>query len=373
MELVGRIFAAIQRFSPSPQWNFDSIIQILKESGGYIRNDIISSVCEVVGRSEVMQTYALSKIGPLLTDSATVQPLVQVACWILGEFGTGTDETQEILSQILKLPQTTLETKGYILTAQAKLAARAGQISQLAIDAFVAESRSNDLDLQQRSGEFIQILTQTAQAESVLAPAPPVQGADDAERQAAGPKVAVDLDNWIVSAPPPPSPAPTADLLDLLGDAVQAPTPPPAPAPAPAPIPTSGPVPTPATVAPPLGALAYDSGDLQVYFEVQKRPNNPNMLAIRASSYNRGSLPISGYLLEYATPDGWVGQKQPPNASEISPGGAPIQQVTFWRNNGVQTQAGMQFRPMMMSIRVTYKYGSMPTRETQSVPPSVFK
>ena len=182
MELIGRIFAALQEFSPSDQWNFDAIIQILKESGGYVKSDIISSVCNVVSNSRTMQDYAVKQLQSALTENSTVQPLVQVAAWILGEFGTDDPETEETFRHILDLPQTTSETKGYIITALAKLASRAENDSETKKDALSIlnnNSTSNNLDIQQRSGEYLVLLGSNDLSEiapSVLAPVPPPEG-----------------------------------------------------------------------------------------------------------------------------------------------------------------------------------------------------
>lgn len=392
MELVGRIFAAIQRFSPSEQWNFDSIIQILKESGDYVKSDVISSVCKVVSRSERMQAYAVSKLQPVLAESSTVQPLVQVASWILGEYGTKTTELEETLSQILVLPQTTRETKGYILTALAKLSARSGT-SSITLDTLANECRDNDLDLQQRAGEFVQILTKTDIAESILAAAPPAEdeeeGTGKAGTEKSTEKAIHALENWMTEgepeAPsatgnlleelielvtpgkaPEPSAKTGASLIDLLGPEVssqpQQPAAPPASAPAPAPA-----------KIPPGSVEVFNSGDCVIYFEIKPAQDNPNMIAIRATVVNKGNLPISNFLLEYAAQEGWNGRRDPPTGNSLEPRGQNvIHQVSYWKNDGMQTPGGIQFRPFALHIRVSYVYGSMPFKETRVIPPNVF-
>jgi hypothetical protein len=204
-ELIGRIFAAIQRFSPNPQWTFDAILQMLRESGGCIRNDVITSVCKVVSRSETIQQYAVSTLQAALAEYSTVQPLVQVSSWILGEYGTADEEIEATLAKISVLPQTTIETRAYIITALAKLSARS-QLSPFTSELLANASRSNDLDLQQRSGEYLRIFGQIANAESILSAAPIVEEADEPP-----------ADNEPLALRSPRS----ADLLgDLLGDPI---------------------------------------------------------------------------------------------------------------------------------------------------------
>jgi hypothetical protein len=88
-----------------------------------------------------------------------------------------------------------------------------------------------------------------------------------------------------------PAQAPAAlskdDLLnDLLGGSLAPAQPAPQPVATPGAKPVAKPVVTP--VAPPVnppGVQIFHSGDLQIYFEVQKKGVNPNMIAIRASAY----------------------------------------------------------------------------------------
>jgi hypothetical protein len=264
------------------------------------------------------------------------------------------------------------------------------------LDTLATESRSNDLDIQQRAGEFIQLLTQTTEGEGVLAAAPPVKDDDDETPPAPAVKAApVDIDTWMDSPAQANAAAPKDDLLDdLLGGPVSpaqpAPqvSPPPVAKPVAPPVaqpvappvakPVAPPVETPVVrpVAPPInppGVQIFNSGDLQIYFEVQKKGDNPNMIAIRASAYNRSAISISGLLIEYAVNEGWIGQKDPPTGDTLAPNQVtPIQQVSYWKNNGVKTPVGVQLSPLQMSLRVTYKYGSMPFQEVRPVNPSVF-
>lgn len=382
-ELVSRIFAAIQRFSPNEQWNFDSILQILKESGGYVKSDIISSVCQVVSRSQSMQYYAVSKLLPIIQESSTIQSLVQVGSWILGEYGTYSEELEKTFNKILKLPQTSRETKTYILTALAKLGARS-QNNQTILNTLQNESKNNNLDIQQRSHEFYQILTQTNQAESILSPAPPYE--QESEETIPQTKQNTNIDNWMQTEEEPQVNSSNNLLEDLLGDIIS---------------PTNNNNNTPITpeskrsndlldlgismepqqVKPkisiklPEGAEeAFNSDDLQIFFEVKKTPGNPNMVAIRSSSFNKSSVKITNYSLNYSAPEGWVSQIQPPSGNEIEPHSSnPILQISYWKNNGAQTPMGIQYKPLSISLHISYIYGSMPYQQTYLVPQKIFQ
>lgn len=360
MELVGRIFTAIQSFSPSEQWMFDAIMQILRESGGYVKSDIISAVCKVVGRSEVMQQYAVKQLQGELTRNSTVQPLVQVSAWILGEYGQEAENLTQTFQQILTLPQTTKETKAFIITALAKMASRS-QPDQVTINALTAGAADNDLDLQQRSGEYLQLLTKTAVADQVLAPAPPIEE-DDEEKKPADSKAqaqTADIIDWNPSTPATNSqPKEVPNLLDMLGPATSTPS-------------TAQPVDLLGSMlsAPaqpqqkqpmiPQGAvLAYDKDDLQIYFEV--RNPNPNTYSARLNAYNRTSVQIKRFKVEFACTQGWVMQCQRPTGDVLEPfNEKPIQQTVQWTNTG-------QFK-FALKIRVSYIYGSQPIQHDHDV------
>lgn len=427
MELVGRIFASIQRFSPNEQWNFDAILQILKESGGYVRNDIISAVCGVVSRSESMQTYAVNKIinQNELAESSTVQPLVQVAAWILGEYGEQSDTLEETFSKILVLPQTTKETKGYILTAMAKLSSRSNQqqMNQNVLQSLTSETKDSDLDLQQRAGEFFQILTKTTNGESILAPAPPVEEDfnDDLTRKQtsstnAAPsteegnliqisteqKQQQGLDNWMTSGGPTNTQSnqqPQGDLLDdLLGDIVgpssatttnsqqqsnsrtslndlldEIDTKPNPNSIQPQPVQQSAPQQKAPQNLPPGAKLVYNSTGIMIYLEVNKANGNPNMVALRTSFFNFSTVKASSISIKFQAPEGWASNYQPPTGDTVEPNGKPVLQISQWLNNGMKIASGAKYNPMALKMNVSYYFGTMPTKEFVEIPQSFFQ
>ena len=357
MELVGRIFFAIQRFSPNEQWMFDAIMQILRESGGYVKSDIISEVCKVVGRSETMQTYAVNKLEAELSKSSTVQPLVQVAAWILGEYGTETETLSQTLQQILTLPQTTKETKSYILTALAKMSTRETQPDNVTLQALAQGATDNDLDLQQRSGEYLQLLTKFPQvSEQVLATVPPIEEDDDekakgaAASQSQQPQTANIIDWNPTATTPQTTTTPQTDtlLLDLTSPPTTTTTTPSAPQ-------------QPAFRPPPGSVSVFNSGGIEVFMEVKKTPGNPNVLAIRSSVFNHTGMAVKNFKIEYAAPEGWIPKFDPPSGDVLLPHNASsVQQVSYWLNKGSERFA--------LTIRVTYIYGTMPVKEDAKLP-----
>ncbi|KAH0794775.1 Adaptin N terminal region family protein [Histomonas meleagridis] len=402
VELVSRVFIAIQRFSPNEKWNFDMILQILKESGGYVKSDIISSVCKIISRSKSMQTYAVSKLLPIIQESSTVQSLVQVGSWILGEYGEYNEEVEKTFLQILKLPQTSKETKSYILTALAKLSTRSPNGSnnnQQVIEALKKGSRNNDLDIQQRSGEYLRIISQTNNAENLLAPVPPYEEElnEDGQPQIQQNQTQqnnnklIDIDNWMSndnvtnnSNSQQNNSNNSNNLIDdLLGDLISNNN---------SNNSNSNDLLLIAAnqqqnngnngnnaqkqmkINVPPDAHEIFNKDLRIFLEVKWTPGNNNMAAIRISIFNTSEMTITNMAIQYAATDGWISQSQPPSGNALQPlSQMPISQITYWKNNGSKTTSGLQYRPLAMSIRVSYVYGAMPCVETIQVPQKVFE
>lgn len=121
VELVTKIFAAVQRFAPNPKWNFDTVHQILIDSGNYIGSEIITSICLLILRTPSIQAHAIKQLATSMISYNDNQSLIQVTSWVIGEFATVNDNSIENLQKLMILPQTTDLTKGYIVTAMQNL------------------------------------------------------------------------------------------------------------------------------------------------------------------------------------------------------------------------------------------------------------
>lgn len=120
VELVTKIFSAVQRFAPNPK-NFDTVHQLLIDSGNYIGSEIITSICLLILRTPSIQPHAVKQLSMSLMMYNDNQSLIQITSWVLGEFATNDDNSIENLQKLMILPQTTDFSKGYILIALAKL------------------------------------------------------------------------------------------------------------------------------------------------------------------------------------------------------------------------------------------------------------
>ena len=354
VELVAKIFTAVQRFAPSAKWNFDTVHRLLIDNGNYVGNDIITAFCKLITRTPELQQYAVRQLSASMINFSETETLIQVSAWVVGEFEVKDDGAFDTLKRLLIMPQTTNATKGYIITALAKLAARFHNIEPVTT---VLEQLKNErsLDVQQRAYEMSMILNMADAREEILAPVDANTGDKNVVVNVEDDEG--DTGDLLLLIDDPPAPTTTQKTTTSAGDdllgldlSIQA-----AAQPAP-----------PKKITPPPGAVeAMVKSDYTVYFEIRKNPQNPKQMAIRASIFNTGSVVLNNFVIKFGVPVGWYIQTQPASGSKLEPiGGPPIFQQLM-----VYTQGDT---PLMMKTQMTYVYGSQPIVENGEISSSVF-
>ena len=370
-ELVAKVFASIQRFAPNVLWNFDTVLKLLKDSGNYVGNDVITSFCKLIAQNMDLRTHAMKELYNAISTELDTQPLIQVAAWALGEFQEEPSDTPEIMVRLLSMPQTTVDTKCYLITAVAKLAVRFNLLepAKLTLQQF---AKNNNLEIQQRSGELLRVLANTQLYDEILAPVEVEEtevkqvAEGGAATQAPQPDEsgAIDLldlgdellmiDDDKNKPPPKVNQGLAADLLGLMGDA---------PGPSNQAAPGAPAQPAAKSVEAPPGAVeALRTAEYVIYFEIQRNAANPRQLAIRSSVFNLGDVPLNQFVIQYGVPQGWAIAAQPPSGMVLEPkGGRPIQQVMMLENRGMN--------PLMMMTQTSYMYRTQPIKETGRINP----
>jgi hypothetical protein len=344
-QLVAKVFASIQRFAPSVKWNFDTVLKLLRESGSYVGPEVVTEFCRLIARNVNLRPHAVAELGAAIRAGSDAQPLVQVAAWALGEFQETESDAVQLFERVLAIPQTTDETKGYLLTAIAKLAVRFGQGNARAL--FEQYAGTNHLEIQQRAGELLRLLDQEEIVEQILAPAE-TEGEDYGDEAGL-----IDM-----SQAPQPDPTAVDELIDM-GPAAPAS---PAPVTFPQPILAASPAPPKEIVAPPRSVEAMRTPDYVVFFEIRRNAANPRQIAILSTVFGLGSIPLTQFVIQYGVPHGWAIQSQPPSADVLAPiGGGPIQQVIYLENRGTVA--------LSMLTQTTYLYGTQPIKESGRINP----
>jgi hypothetical protein len=370
-ELVTKIYASAERFAPSKRWLFEIVHQILIDSGNYVSMDMVSSFCELIAKSGELQPFAVEQLNESIATYADNQTLVQVCAFVLGEFAAADDGVTAHLTRILVLPQTKPETKLYIITALAKLAVRFGSVPAV-LEVLAASSTDNNLEVQQRSGEFAKLLGQES-AYDMFAPISSASEAEDVKSsiqirtQAAAYKAPEneagdDLLNALLKGKEQTGQPRTPDLLiDLVTPSrpqqqvVQQPvqqvvqhT-----------VQQVGqqPIRQPVQQPAPPGVELVKKPDFVIYGATRGNPQNPKMLALRLVIVSTGSQ-LTDFRMQFQVVPGWQLTANAPDGNVIAPGKA-ISQVLYLLN--------VTNTPFQITIKITYKYGTQPLSEVASI------
>jgi hypothetical protein len=339
-ELVAKIFSSVQRFAPSVRWNFDTVFRLLSDSGNYVGTDVIVAFAKSIATSQSIRLHAIKTLAEALKVGTENQPLLQVAAWALGEFQEDPSDSIDVMIRLTTMPQTVAETKLMLITALAKLAVRFGEAGKVK-DHFQVFVNSNNLEIQQRTGEMLRVLDRPDVYEQLLAPIE----VDDAEEPA----------RTIDRASPAGEPL----LIEMGGEPAKAeskrkPKGEETPAKVDAPKPT---------FTPPANSVeALKTADIVVYFQIQRNPANPAELGIRSTIVNLGKVTLSKFAVQYAAVQGWQIIPQTPSGNVLEPMGRnTIRQLLYAQNRGVL--------PLKMMAQLTFMYGTQPIKEQHPVNP----
>lgn len=384
-ELVAKVFQAVQRFAPSPTWNFDTVLRLISESGNYIGGDVVTTFCKLIAHNLDIRSHALTAMSEALSNSNDNQILIQVAAWTLGEFQEEMGNTIDVMIDLSKMPQTTVDTRCYLITALSKLAPRFNQIEK--VKSFMEDlTKNNNLELQQRSGEMFRVLGHPEVADQLLAPlevdetettAPvseyiqPTEGQTEQQiqqqqQQQKEEDGLEDLLSLDVTPTPQQKPQETGNN-EYLNDLLQLTTP---SQPQQQPVQSQQqpvqqqqlPVQGEEFRPSPNAVEAQRTSDFTIYFELQRNPQNPRQLAIKASIFNNTDVPLNNFVISYGVPNGYAISCAPPSGNYLAPkGGKPITQVMMLENRGNA--------PLKMLTQATYLYRTQPLKEMGQINP----
>eukprot|EP01027_Heterolobosea_sp_BB2_P016132 GEZU01023001.1.p1 GENE.GEZU01023001.1~~GEZU01023001.1.p1 ORF type:complete len:814 (-),score=236.92 GEZU01023001.1:145-2586(-) len=401
-DLVAKICTVVDKFAPNKEWHIDTFIRVFEMGGKYVREELGASFIALVTQSPEHQAYATKKLYTSALESTQLDMLTQVAVWCVGEYGdlliqdrVSEADVVGFVVKTLENPHATLVMKEYCLTALAKLATRGFDSQIPTIQAHINKHKTNiAVELQQRSCEYANLLNWTNIRKDILdhmpaiereAPTPTTPSTTNEQVDRAAPVAAqetvveqpkqesaslFDIDSLLGPMPtttttapvttattttaPVAAAAPADDLLGLLGAPIAkpqntsnslfdliTPTQPPARA-------------QPADNAP-NKMLVYDENGLQLHFNFQKDPNQPDTANIMASFVNVSSVPISELVLQVAVPKYVKLVLGAPSSSNL----APNRQDTIFQKITVSNSLQGQ-KPLLMKLKIDFKLGGTP-------------
>ncbi|CAL8277815.1 unnamed protein product [Lota lota] len=163
------IFNAAERYAPSQRWHIDTILHVLITAGGDVRDETVPNLIQLITNASQLHCYTVHKLYRALVADISQQPLVQVACWCIGEYGDSllqgeceeTEPVQVTEDDILDALETVLQshmsspaTRGFALTATMKLSTRITENVDRIRSIVSIYGSCMDVELQQRAVEY---------------------------------------------------------------------------------------------------------------------------------------------------------------------------------------------------------------------------
>ena len=186
-----------ERFAPNKRVHIDTLLDVLKTAGNTVRDDVIFNTLQLVSSASDLQPYTVHETWKAIRDienGSEKQPLIQVACWCIGEYGAylldgisvdddgettltvSEDEVIQAYHRILFATHISVVTKEYALMSLTKLSTRFPNATpkiQEIIDAFGSHLQ---IELQQRGAEFSQLFRKFDHMRAaLLEPMPPME------------------------------------------------------------------------------------------------------------------------------------------------------------------------------------------------------
>jgi len=330
----------------------------------------------------------------LVQSGINQQRLTQVVVWCIGEFGdllvanknsqesVSEKDVTDIMERILKSPITSSVTKGFVLTSLMKLSSRFSN-SNTEIQNLISYYQNNlNVELQQRSCEYLKIFKWDNIRKSLLERIPVVE---DKSKQGSTSEISptvlstkkeksiIDFEEEILGKPQNISqPAATVDLLsELFGPSETTNVP----------InstnvtkvnttldPLESIFGTPQVSAPSVAAsippiTAYQKNGLTIIFDLARQASTPNTTSVKASFSNSLNLPITNFEFKAAVPKYIKLQVFPPSGNIIPP-----------LNTGKVTQSLSMVnslhgeKPLLLKIKIDYILNGAPMSDIGDVP-----
>uniref|UniRef100_A0A3P9QFJ4 AP-1 complex subunit gamma n=1 Tax=Poecilia reticulata TaxID=8081 RepID=A0A3P9QFJ4_POERE len=165
------IFNAAERYAPSKRWHIDTILHVLTTAGGDVRDETVPNLIQLITNTSELHCYTVHKLYRALLTDISQQPLVQVACWCIGEYGdlllkgecqeteavqVTEDDVLDALEIVLQSHMSTPTTRGFALTATMKLSTRITDNVDRIRSIVSIYGSCIDVELQQRAVEYNQ-------------------------------------------------------------------------------------------------------------------------------------------------------------------------------------------------------------------------
>lgn len=179
-EMVLKIAILAEKYARDMRWYVDKMLEMIEMAGDHVAIEVWHRIIQIITNNKELQAYAAELLFKALQSKRVHETAVNVGGYIIGEFGffiaekegmSGTDQFNALHAHFL---QVSPATRALLLSTYVKLANLYPECKDLVNPVFNKYSVSTDLELQQRSCEYLALPTAGADVmEEVLKEMPP--------------------------------------------------------------------------------------------------------------------------------------------------------------------------------------------------------
>jgi len=165
-DICAKVSDLAEKYAPDQLWYVETMIEMFEAAGEGVPSGTEQTLLQLISEQDSeLHKSVLELCLKLLSKQKVPKNLLQVICWVLGEYGTLLDrvpeqdwnsmEIQESLCELMQSSNQDGVVQGYVLSAVSKLSARTqGKLSRDAEDLIRKSLSSKSTDLQQRALEI---------------------------------------------------------------------------------------------------------------------------------------------------------------------------------------------------------------------------
>ena len=171
IDLLSRISQLSEKYAPSNDWFVTAMNRTMELAGEQCKPEYANMVMKLIidnasgqAGEEDIREFAVDTYLHLLASRKTLPDLlVQVSAWVIGEYGHASRQSDAIgqlhalIAAMDRAGPDQAITKGWIISAMLKIVARHGVVPPEVLDIVTRYQNSQQVDLQQRAHEFIEL------------------------------------------------------------------------------------------------------------------------------------------------------------------------------------------------------------------------
>ncbi|KAI3647868.1 hypothetical protein MP228_008089 [Amoeboaphelidium protococcarum] len=178
-EMLLKIAVLTEKFATDPTWYLDVVLQLIVIAGNQVSNELWFRIVQIVVNSVSMHEYAAKQVLTLLKNPSCNEAAIKVGAYILGEYGDlianypQCQPRDQLRAIHQHLNVVTTQTLTIILTTMAKFVNIFPEIEKECLNILKQYENSLDIELQQRSLEYMAIAGREDLLQAIFDQMPP--------------------------------------------------------------------------------------------------------------------------------------------------------------------------------------------------------